>query len=76
MSKAETHCWHASPSMLLTNPPAYLRVCCHCGTRILGRDVYRELTGHGPHAPAGSLRVVAGIEWEEPTAACTREVTR
>lgn len=47
------HCWHRTGAMLMTHPPQWDEVCCHCGTqkRVHHGNHPSAPTGHGPHLP-------------------------
>ena len=47
-----THCWHDSGRQLLSMPPQYVQVCCHCGeVKTVRPEVIASFEGHGKYHP-------------------------
>lgn len=62
MTEQHDHCWHDTGKALLTNPPQYEDLCCHCGetrTRQV-QQVFPE-GEHGPYHPWKTLLALSEL---------------
>lgn len=64
MSGPRLHCWHSHGPALLTDPPQYHQVCCHCGETRIRRDIGQELVGHGPFLSTDGKTVRVKVDLE------------
>lgn len=44
----DKHCYHRVGIALLTWPPQYKRICCHCGDVKIEQNFHLKGTEHGP----------------------------
>jgi hypothetical protein len=45
------HCWHSTGFTLMSSPPQYPHICCHCGVQFNQMIRYKPVPGHGPYLP-------------------------
>jgi len=46
------HCWHDSGVALMSMPPQYKHICCHCGEiKLVIPQTVASFEGHGKYHP-------------------------
>lgn len=51
------HCWHDSGKALLSIPPQYVQICCHCGEqKIVKPEIVLSFEGHGEFHPQNYIK--------------------
>ena len=64
-SEPHTHCPHKTGMMLMTYPPMYKVICCHCGAHGVLVGVTRRPEGHGPYAPESTEYGPDTAKWDQ-----------